>query len=232
MRIAIIAALSGELKPLVAKGWQRLPAKRVSGVKMWQRSGNDLESVAVCAGMGSAAALRAFAAAEYLGALDSVISVGWAGALTDACPPGSASKAKTIIDAQTGERFLAASDTGLTLVTAARVAASPEKNRLARTYGAALVDMEAAAIARLAQMRDIPFYCIKGISDAADAQLPDFNRFITPLGQMQMAPFLAYAAVHPELWPGLLALSRHSRTAAKSIAAMTDQLLQEIRSAL
>ncbi len=40
--------------------------------------------------------------------------------------------------------------------------------------------MEAAAVARLAGMRGIPFYCIKGVSDAFDEKLPDFNRFISP----------------------------------------------------
>ena len=45
-----------------------------------------------------------------------------------------------------------------------------KNNRLASTYKAALVDMEAAGIARLAAMRGIPFYCIKGVSDALRRQ--------------------------------------------------------------
>ena len=45
---------------------------------------------------------------------------------------------------------------------------SPTKPKSAASpsaYNAALVDMEAAAVARLAAMRGIPFYCIKGVSD-------------------------------------------------------------------
>jgi adenosylhomocysteine nucleosidase len=57
---------------------------------MWQRpeiTGRD-EVIAVCAGMGAAAARRAFAAAEFLGAMDLVLSVGWAGALREECAAG------------------------------------------------------------------------------------------------------------------------------------------------
>ncbi len=49
--------------------------------------------------------------------------------------------------------------------------------------------MEAAAIARLAAMRGIPFYCIKGVSDGLTDHLPDFNRFLSPAGQFQIARF-------------------------------------------
>ena len=87
----------------------------------------------------------------------------------------------------------------LWLATSPRVADAPEKLRLAATYNAALVDMEAAAIARLAAMRGIPFYAIKGVSDGLDDQLPDFNRFITPHGQFQTAAFALFAALPPLL---------------------------------
>ena len=97
--------------------------------------------------------------------------------------PGQAYDVSTIIDARTGERFVAACPANdCWLVTSPKVADAAEKQRLAATYQAALVDMEAAAIARLARMRGIPFYCIKGISDGYSDQLPDFNRFISPDG--------------------------------------------------
>jgi nucleoside phosphorylase len=45
----------------------------------------------------------------------------------------------------------------LWIVTTSRVADASEKQRLASAYSASMVEMEAAAIARLAQMREIPF---------------------------------------------------------------------------
>ncbi len=101
-----------------------------------------------------------------------------------------------IIDAQTGERFLLTDgDRRLRLVTTVQVADAHEKHRLRESYGAVLVDMEAAAVARLAQMRRIPVCCFKAVSDAPDATLPDLNAFIDAQGQMRMLPFLAHVAV-------------------------------------
>ena len=155
MKAGIIAALPGELKPLV-RGWRAGEAK--DGVRKWTRNaGTDLW-VAVCAGMGADAARRAFAAAEEEGPLDLVLSVGWAGALVPELHAGDARVFSVVIDAQTGEQFqLAAGEAGLTLVTTARVADATEKVRLRATYsGTVMVDMEAATVARMAQMRASP----------------------------------------------------------------------------
>ena len=67
-----------------------------------------------------------------------------------ALPTGSAHNMAGVIDVRTGERFPCDAGAGeLWLVTSPKVADEAEKRRLAATYGAALVDMEAAAIARL-----------------------------------------------------------------------------------
>ncbi len=109
-------------------------------------------------------------------------------------------------------------------MTTARVADDAEKLRLAATYrGAVLVDLEAATVARLADMHSIPLLCIKGVSDAAGATLPDLNPFIDQRGQMQMARFLAYIAVRPRFWPSLLHLGKNSARAAD---AMRDLILE------
>src|SRR5215469_11286195 len=153
MRIGIIAALPGELKPLV-KSWKRVKTSTARAKKWALRRGDD-EWVAVCAGMGAEAVRRAFAEAERNGPLEMVLSVGWAGALLDEVSVGIAQVPTVVIDAQTGEQF------GLTqdkrkwrLVTTPQVADAKEKLRLAATYpGAVLVDMEAATVARMAAMR-------------------------------------------------------------------------------
>ena len=223
MRIAIIAALPGELKPLV-KGWQRV-ATNVSGTKKWILTRDADTWIAVCAGMGAEAALRAFASAVSDGPVDMLLSVGWAGSLHPEVHPGTVHVPTVVIDAQTGEQFrLTEGKRQWRLVTTARVADEAEKRRLAATYpGAVLVDMEAAAVARLAEMHSIPLLCIKGVSDAAGATLPDLNPFIDPRGKMQMARFLAYIAVRPRFWPSLLHLGKNSARAAN---AMRDLILQ------
>ncbi len=76
-RIAIIAAMPGELKPLCAAGSTSARTASISGA---QTNG---EWIAACAGAGVAAATRAFAEVEKLGPVDKVISTGWAGALRE-----------------------------------------------------------------------------------------------------------------------------------------------------
>jgi adenosylhomocysteine nucleosidase len=175
--------------------------------------------------MGAEAALRAYAAAVSDGPVDMLLSVGWAGALNAEVPAGTVQVPTVVIDAQTGEQFnLSQGERKWRLVTTVRVAEAAEKTRLAATYrDAVLVDMEAATVARLAAMNEIPLLCIKGVSDAAGAVLPDLNQFIDERGQMRMARFLAYIAVRPRYWPSLLHLGKNSARAAD---AMRDLILK------
>jgi adenosylhomocysteine nucleosidase len=226
MRIGIIAALPGELKPLV-RGWDRV-ASPTKALSIWVKTVGEDEYIAVCGGMGAQAALRSFTAAEHLGALDMVLSVGWAGALEEGVKPGHCYIASEVIDARTGERFLFSDgQRKQRLVTTPRVANEAEKIRLCDTYGAVLVDMEAAAVARLAQMREIPIGCFKAVSDGKGAQLPDLNRFIDLEGQLQLLPFLAYVALRPHYWGSLLQLGKMSRIAAEALAASIQKFLEE-----
>lgn len=221
-RTAIIAAMHGELKPIV-RGWKH---QSIDGVDTWAHRDENLY-VAACAGAGQAAATRAFAAVEKDAPIDLVFSVGWAGALRPDLAVGSAHNIAGVIDVLSGERFNCDAGAGnLWLATSPKVADQIEKRRLASTYPAALVDMEAAAIARLAQMREIPFYCFKAISDSFDAKLPDFNRFIGPDDRFQTTRFTLYALLHPWYWPALAQMGENSKRASQQIA---ESLLEFLR---
>jgi adenosylhomocysteine nucleosidase len=214
-RVAIIAAFPGELKPLVVD-W---PHSSRNGVHFWARRNEEEEWMAACAGAGQPAATRAFAAIEDGGPIDLIFSIGWAGALRSEIAAGSAHNVAGVIDVQTGERFRCDAGAGeLWLATSPRVADESEKRRLANTYNAALVDMEAAAVARLAASRDIPFYCIKGVSDGFSDRLPDFNRFLSPSGRLRLARLTLYATLRPWYWPALLRMGENSKRASQHIA--------------
>jgi adenosylhomocysteine nucleosidase len=223
-RIAIIAAMPAELKPLV-RGWQH---ERQNGVDLWRKSFDEIEWIAACAGAGVAAATRAFAEVEKSGPATTVLSTGWAGALREDLASGQTYDVSTVIDARTGERFIAAGPPNdCWLVTSPRVADATDKKRLASTYEAALVDMEAAGVARLARMRGIPFYCIKGISDGYNDQLPDFNNFILPGGRFNLTRFMVFALLRPWHWPALIRMGENSRKAARNIAQSLLDFLDE-----
>jgi adenosylhomocysteine nucleosidase len=223
-RVAIIAAMPGELKPFV-RNW---PHSTRGPIHFWAQRTEEEEWIAACAGAGLEAATRAFAGIEDGGPIDLVISIGWAGALTSELSTGGAHNCAGVIDARTGERFNCDAGAGrLWLATSPRVADEPEKRRLASTYPASLVDMEAAAVARLAAMRGIPFYAIKGVSDSLDAKLPDFNRFIDQNGQFQNAKLVLFALLRPWIWPALVRMGENSRKASQSIAERLNELLSE-----
>jgi adenosylhomocysteine nucleosidase len=179
--------------------------------------------------MGAIRSTAAFAEAERVMRIDAVCSVGWAGALDDSIPVGSVCWVSQVIDTSTGERFRPAHwlDTWPVLATASRVADEKEKVRLATSYRAKLVDMEAATLARIASGRSIPFYCVKAVSDDAKAQLPDINPFIGADGQMRLIPFLRHVAMRPATWMGLIALGRNSSKAACNLAGAVYDWIDE-----
>jgi adenosylhomocysteine nucleosidase len=213
-RTAIVAAMPGELRPLVG-GW---PHSTRNGIHFWAQRNPEEEWIAACAGAGQTAAMRAFAAIEDGGPIDLVFSIGWAGALRSEIASASAHNVAGVIDVRTGERFRCDAGAGdLWLATSPRVADRAEKRRLAATYDAALVDMEAAAVARLAAMREIPFYCIKGVSDGLNDNLPDFNPFLAPDGRFRLAPFVFFSVIRPWYWPALLRMGENSKRASQGI---------------
>jgi adenosylhomocysteine nucleosidase len=228
-RTAIIAALPGELKPLV-RLW---PHEKRGKIDLWRwpflnTHGDKGEWLAACAGAGIEAATRAFAEIEKSGPIDQVISVGWAGALHKVIEPGLVYSICGVIDARTGEMTPTADwRDDIWLVTSPIVANEAGKQRLAAAYKADLVDMEAAAIARLAQMRSIPFYCIKAVSDGFHDKLPDFNRFIRPDGQFDMAGMVLFSILRPWHWPSLMRMGENSRKASQSIRDSLLDFLDE-----
>jgi adenosylhomocysteine nucleosidase len=223
-RVAIIAAMPDELKPLV-RDW---PHSSRGNIHFWAKRDSEEEWMAACAGVGQSAATRAFAAIEDGGPIDLVFSVGWAGALTTSLAPGTAHNVAGVVDVRTGERFTCDAGAGdRWLVTSAIVADEGEKSRLCSAYNADLVDMEAAAIARLAQMRGIPFYCIKGVSDGLNDNLPDFNRFIRPDGQFALTGMVLFSILRPWHWSSLIRMGENSRKASQGIREALLDFLDE-----
>jgi adenosylhomocysteine nucleosidase len=91
--------------------------------------------------------------------------------------------------------------------------------------------MEAAAIARLALMRGIPFYAIKGVSDGFHDKLPDFNRFIRTGGQadgeLNLPALVLFSILRPWHWPSLMRMGENSRKASHSMRKCLLDFLDE-----
>jgi adenosylhomocysteine nucleosidase len=221
-RIAMIAALPGELKPLVS-GWQQ------RGRNLWAGRIGDCEVTAIAGGMGAAAASRAVERAFDDGAPDTLVSYGWAGALTCAVKPPTACAISEIVDTGSGAHFATGFAKGYRLITLDHVAHVDEKRGLAEKFQSVLVDMEGATVARMAAERGVAFYCFKGVSDGYTDRLPDFGRFMDGEGQLRMTAFVAYAAVHPQYWSALRRLGKNSGAAAKALADLAKDSLTKLQ---
>lgn len=221
-RIGIIAALPGELKPLVCD-WQE------KGQSVWTGQLVGCPAIAIAGGMGAAFAARAAErACEEFGA-NVLVSYGWAGALTCAVKPPAGCVISEVVDTVSGERFAAANADGFRLITLEHVARADEKHGLAQVYQAVLVDMEAAAVAHVAVKHGATFYCFKGVSDGYTDRLPDFNRFVGANGEMRMGAFVAYALMHPQYWSTLVRLGRNSSAAAKRLVDLASDGLKHLQ---
>ncbi len=219
--------MRGELMPLVRE-WPRTDA-----VFIGELGGH--ECFAACEGMGGAAALRSFAALRTAaGELDTLVSYGWAGALSCGVKAPDVHAVAEVIDSHTGERFGTSmrhvgTEPPLRLVTLGHVALQAEKRSLAERYKAVLVDMEAATVGRLARAHGMRFLCFRGISDNYTDDLPDLNKFITQQGQLRTGAFALHAALRPRTWSALMELGRNSREAAERLAETLPLLLHESR---
>ncbi len=224
-RVGIIAALPGELKPLV-HSWQPVPLPGArKGEAAWLSRVDGVECVAVRAGIGSEAAGRACAiAAQGRAPLDTLISVGWAGALSCGIHPGEAYAVNEVVDARTEEHFATGSPlpqgsgVPLKLVSTDHIVGYAEKRRLAGLHSAVLVDMEAATVAHFALSRHIAFFCLKAISDEIADVLPDFGRYTGSDGHLRVAALLSHVAIRPKYWPSMLRIGQNAKTGAQAIA--------------
>jgi adenosylhomocysteine nucleosidase len=222
-RIGIIAALSGELKSLV-RGWSQQP----DGTFLTQRG--EAAAIAVAKGIGAQRAEQAVAIAETYGRLDVLVSIGWAGGASCGLQPGMAYEVGEVVDPASGERYATPAVTSaIKLVTLDHVAGREEKRRVAETYGASLVDMEAAAVGRLARVRGIPFYCWKAVTDMATEDLPDFNYFLDQEKQLRTRQVAAYALTHPRYVAPLLRMGRNSKSGADALGQTLSRWIDQGR---
>jgi len=151
-----------------------------------------------------------------------VISIGLSGGCSPEVEAGGVLEATMVIDAHTGERFPSAREPEenslpVVLVSTDSIASVQEKARLRAAYGAAMVDMEAATVGRLARAHGLGFRALKGISDAHDFELAALGRFTTQHGHFRTGAFALHTAVRPHHWGRTMQLGRDSSRALEAL---------------
>ena len=215
-RYAIVVAMEREIAPLV-KGWQVFLG---NSQKFFERD----DAIIVCGGLGPAAAKDAAEAVIARRNPEVIVSAGYAGALTRTLAPGDLVTPAEIIDAHTGEHFATSQGSG-TLVSTSGVASVNDKRAHAQRFSAQGIDMEAAAVARVAQAHGREFIALKVISDELGFELPPMDRFISAEGDFQTARFAFHAALHPSLWPKVRKLARNSQRASLTLCSALEHLI-------
>lgn len=219
----ILAALEQELRPLI-KHW---PTRRVEHEGREFTFYESNYAVAVCGGIGFEAGRRAAQAAIVTYSPELLISAGVAGALVPELHVGDTIFPSIVIDVRDGSRHetaianaqLGNSPLARTIVVSApEIATAPQKEKLAKAYGAHAVDMEGAAVALAAQVHGLPFIAIKSISDELTFELPEMTSFIRN-GSFQTARFAVHVLLRPWLWLKVALLARNTRMASDNLCA-------------
>jgi adenosylhomocysteine nucleosidase len=220
-RIAVIAAMERELKPLI-QGWA-LNTIRIGDRSLLCYERKDV--VAIFCGMGRERAEQAARAVVEQYTPQILVSAGVAGALIRSLRPGSLVLPNVIVDAATGIEYRCELGGnvvgGGVLVTTFEIASTKSKAELVDCFHALVVDMEGAAIAKVAMESGLAFRCVKTISDEFDFLMPPLAPFVDYEGYFDEARFTRWVAVRPQYWPTVITLARNT---AKAVRALCDWL--------
>lgn len=100
-----------------------------------------------------------------------------------------------------------------------------EKRRLARETGAAAVDMESGAVARVAREFGLPFVILRAVADSADRALPRvLDGAIAPDGRTRVARLLLQLVRNPGQIAGTARLSLDSAAGLSTLGALARGL--------
>lgn len=227
-RIAIVAALEREVGPLLQVWRRREVSGAPNGAARRMAIFESDRGILVIGGIGAKAAARAARLALDLDSADVLISAGSAGALKPELSVGSILQPATVVDAATGARFASQGGVG-TLVTSGSILGPQEKKEVASRWSADAVDMEAAAVAAVAQEKGIAFLALKAISDELDFVLPPMDRFVDDEGGFHTARFIGYLALRPRWWSAVRRMAADSKHAATALSAALEALEPNVK---
>lgn len=170
-------------------------------------------------------AIRAVTAAELSSSrLEAVVSTGYCGALDPALRESQIVVATKLFDVSQNETV----DCGSVLTerqcsygviaSQDRIANDMVEKTELQVSGAIATDMEAAGVAVRAKRAELPFCCIKVVSDRADESFRiDLNKMRTTEGRIARGKIGLHAITHPALIPELVHLRRRTQDAAKAL---------------
>lgn len=114
-------------------------------------------------------------------------------------------------------------------VTVERIVTTPEQKRmLADRSHAQVVDMEGFWIAQIAAARHVPFVAVRAVSDTAAHSLPAFDQFFDNRGRLHPERALRHGAARPRDLLQMPAIYRNARRARQRLTTFCDALLHAL----
>jgi uridine phosphorylase len=226
-RIALLAPMVSELRPLVKRG--SLQSETIGGVRVATGRAGDNDVVAAKIGIGTERAARATERVLDTGQFDRVIVVGIAGGV-GSIPIAELVFPETVIDGPSGREYKPEPFDGIVprggLSTSDDLHVDDEMLRSFTERGVIALDMETSSVAEVCAQRDVPWSVVRSISDiAGESPLDDsLLELAGPDGTPQIGPTLRYLATKPQQIPKLVGLARDSMRAANAAAAAALRL--------
>lgn len=224
----MVAADRREFAAFEASQWELRPVD--IGIR-WARSGvlAGVPVLLAANGPGRLNAAAAFDMACQGRQVGAVVSTGFAGALDPQLQVGQVFLAETVLEFGAGVEYsvrlpeCANPPARGRLVTVDSVAQDAATKAELRNTGADAVDMEAAALAKMAQQQRLPFYCVRAISDDARTSFEvDFNAARRPDGTFSGWRIAAQAGISRRRWRHLMDLKHAGEQASRSLAAFFE----------
>jgi len=239
-RIAIFAALQWECRP-VLRQMRQVRRDNLAGLLRWNAEVADVDVTLVKTGVGMERADRAARTLCAAQRYDLLLSSGCAGALAGDLIPGDLVLAEAVVLAG-GESWQTQPEHGRQARAAAEraglrpriggifsspvVLATSDQKRAAAGSGAIAVEMEGAAIARVAAEHDIPFGAVRSILDPAETRLDQSGGFVDPAtGSVRPLALAGHLLRHPSAFATLREMKKMMDAAESSLQRFFSQYL-------
>jgi adenosylhomocysteine nucleosidase len=246
--IAAVAAMPQEIGPLLRrmKGYRK---ERAAGCNLYRFEVEGVPVALMESGMGPRHAAAATAALIDLAAPSCLLNFGFAGGVLPGDGAGELVLAERVLFLEDGRLSeVPQPEPGLCCLVAEALAAAPftlhrgtfvtagsitSKTALARLLGAGehhpVLEMETAALLRVAAGAGIPVVALRGVSDGADEDLGfSLEEFCDSELRISVARVLRTIAAKPWIIPQLVRLSGNSRRAGKNLALGVELALKAL----
>jgi adenosylhomocysteine nucleosidase len=242
MRLALFAAFPQEIKPII-KYFRAAKEAKTNPFKIFLTESSSYEIIVILTGVGvsNAEAAMKFVLEKYKP--DSIISIGFCGALYKGAGIGDLIWAsRVMLISQDKNHTLEIQDSGKLLkvlceqvpIKAGSVLSLErwmKKTEINQTLTGELsfpvCDMETYPLAHLSIKRGLPFIVIRAVTDTADEDIP-FNPYevCDTSGAFRISKVLGLLLRKPTLIPEIIRLGRNSKSASLTLCRAVQTLIE------